>query len=79
MDKKNIMFGGKEADIGIALKDTLTITNEGKPRTYTIGLIEESRCDSDMKFKVVIKPKEFQLEKVLFSFSQITHKSRSFV
>lgn len=69
MDTKNIMFGGKEADIGIALKDTLTVSNDGKARTYTLGLIDEDRCNSDMKFKVVIKPKEFQLEKVLFLHS----------
>ena len=58
------MFGGKEAEIGIALKDTMTVTNTGKPRTFSVGLIDEARCNSDMKFKVVIKPKEFHLEKV---------------
>lgn len=65
---KNIMFGGKEADIGIALKDTLTVTNRGEARTFSVALHDESRCNSDMKFKVVIKPKEFILEKVCISF-----------
>lgn len=60
------MFGGKEASIGIALKDTLTVVNTGKPRTFAIGLLDETRCNSDMKFKIVIKPREFHLEKVSF-------------
>ena len=64
MSTKNIMFGGKEASIGIALKDTLTVTNTGKPRTFSVGLFDEARCNSDMKFKITINPKEFYLEKV---------------
>lgn len=59
------MFGGKEAEIGIALKDTLTVENHGKSRSFKIGLFDEDRCGADMKFKVVIKPKEFQLDKVI--------------
>lgn len=65
---KNIMFGGKEADIGIALKDTLTVTNRGEARTFSVALHGEPRCNSDIKFKVVIKPKEFILEKVCIPF-----------
>lgn len=65
MSTKNIMFGGKEADIGIALKDTLTVTNYGETRDFKIALNNEPRCNSDMRFKVVIKPKEFTLNKVL--------------
>lgn len=64
MSTKNIMFGGKEADIGIALNDTLTVTNHGKSCMFSVALLDESRCNSDMKFKVEIKPKEFYLEKV---------------
>lgn len=59
------MFGGKEADIGIALKDTLTVTNTGKVRNFSISLFEEDRCNSDMRFKIVIKPREFRLERVI--------------
>lgn len=69
MDTKSIMFGGKEADIGIALKDTMTVTNTGKARTYSIGLISESRCDSDKRFSITIKPREFRLEKVFIRIS----------
>ena len=64
MSTKNIMFGGKEADIGIALKDALTVTNNGKPRTFAVGLLEEDRCESDMRFKIRMSPREFHLEKV---------------
>lgn len=64
MSTKNIMFGGKEADIGIALRDTVTITNNGKVRTYSIGPIDESSCSSDLRFSIKIKPREFRLEKV---------------
>lgn len=68
MSTKNIIFGGKEADIGIALKDTFIVTNRGEPRNFSVALNDESRCNSDMRFKVVIKPKKFLLEKVLYLF-----------
>lgn len=42
----------------------MTVTNNGKPRTFTVALYNEERCDSDMRFKVRINPKEFKLEKV---------------
>lgn len=61
---KSLVYGGKEADIGITLKDTLTVTNTGKPRTFTVALADEERCNSDMRFEIVIKPREFKLEKV---------------
>lgn len=68
MSTKNIMFGGKEADIGIALKDTLTVTNYGETRDFKIALDDEDRCNSDMRFNIVIKPKEFTLNEVLTRF-----------
>ena len=61
---KNIMFGGKDADIGIALKDTLTIENHGSPREFSLELLDKERCDSNLRYKIVIKPQKFQLEKV---------------
>lgn len=64
MSTESITFGGKEADIGIALKETLTVTNSGKSRTFTIALADEARCESDLRFDIVIKPKEFKLDKV---------------
>lgn len=69
------MYGGKEATIGVALKDTLTVTNTGKPRTFTVTLADEARCNSDMRFEIVIKPREFKLEKVLFLKTSLPFQS----
>ena len=62
---KNIMFGGKDADIGIALKDSLSIENYGPSREFSIKLLDDENRSPDLRYKIVIKQEKFQLEKVI--------------
>ena len=61
---KNITFGGKEASIGIALSETFVLTNNGDARVFTIGVNRDNGQAENKRYKIIISPDKFQLEKV---------------
>ena len=63
---KNITFGGKEASIGIALNDTFVLTNSGNARVFTIRVDKEADQAENKRYKIIIRPDKFQLEKVQY-------------
>ena len=61
---KNITFGGKEASIGIALSDTFIVSNNSGTRNFTVAVDRDDGQAENKRYKIIIKPEKFQLEKV---------------
>ena len=59
---KNLEFEGKNAEIGIALKDSFDVENHsGKSMSFTLSVDEYKES---MKYKIMMKPDKFKLDKV---------------
>ena len=63
MSTKAITFGGKEADIGIPLKDFFVVESKAKKScTFEISPVNE-KTKKDMKHKLKVQPTKFVLER----------------
>lgn len=64
MSTRSVTFHGKEADIGVPLRETITVQSNCKGScTFEFSPIQERNNEKDMKHKLRVKPNKFVLER----------------
>lgn len=64
MSTRSVTFNGKEADIGIPLRETITVESKCKDScTFEFNPVQERLNEKDMKHKLRVKPNKFALER----------------
>lgn len=50
--------------MGVALKDTIVVYNNSEARTFILKIDRDESQPEDIRYKIVMKPEKFQLDKV---------------